>query len=72
MLAGAVDRFYLLNYGLALVLIFVGLKMVWLNAQFGGKFPIQWSLAIIALLIGTSMGMSVLFPKHKDTRELSK
>jgi tellurite resistance protein TerC len=72
MLAGAVDRFYLLNYGLALVLIFVGLKMVWLNAQFGGKFPIQWSLAIIALLIGTSMGMSVLFPRHKDTLELSK
>lgn len=63
MLAGAVDRFHLLNYGLALVLIFVGLKMVWLNSLFGGKFPIQWSLAIIALLIGTSMAMSVLFPK---------
>jgi tellurite resistance protein TerC len=66
MLAGAVDRFHLLNYGLALVLIFVGLKMVWLNSLFGGKFPIQWSLAIIALLIGTSMAMSVLFPKHSE------
>ncbi len=63
MLAGAVDRFHLLNYGLALVLIFVGLKMVWLNAQFGGKFPIEWSLGIIATLIGTSMVISVLFPK---------
>jgi tellurite resistance protein TerC len=64
MLAGAVDRFHLLNYGLALVLVFVGLKMVWLNALFGGKFPIAWSLGIIAALIATSMLLSVLFPKR--------
>src|SRR6185503_11502166 len=29
MLAGAVDKFYLLKYGLGVVLVFVGLKMVW-------------------------------------------
>jgi hypothetical protein len=29
LLAGTVDRFHLLRYGLALVLVFVGLKMVW-------------------------------------------
>ncbi|HEX8183956.1 MAG TPA: TerC family protein, partial [Blastocatellia bacterium] len=40
MLAGAVDKFYLLKYGLAVVLIFVGLKMVWLNDLYEGKFPI--------------------------------
>jgi tellurite resistance protein TerC len=66
MLAGAVDRFHLLNYGLALVLVFVGLKMVWLNAHFGGKFPIAWSLGIIGALIATSMVLSVLFPKRED------
>ncbi len=66
MLAGAVDRFHLLNYGLALVLIFVGLKMVWLNEQFGGKFPIEWSLGIIAALIGTSVALSLLFPKRTE------
>jgi len=65
MLAGAVDRFHLLHYGLALVLVFVGLKMVWLNAAFGGKFPIAWSLGIIAALIAISMLMSVLFPKRE-------
>ena len=65
MLAGAVDRFHLLQYGLALVLVFVGLKMVWLNALFGGKFPIEWSLAIIAGLIATSMGLSLLYPKRE-------
>jgi tellurite resistance protein TerC len=53
LLAGAVQRFQLLKYALAFILIFVGLKMVWLNEAFGGKFPIEWSLGIIgALLLG--------------------
>jgi tellurite resistance protein TerC len=47
LLAGAVDKFHLLKYGLAVVLVFVGLKMVWLNEAFGGKFPISWSLGFI-------------------------
>ena len=39
----------MLRYGLAgVVLVFVGLKMVWLDRWFGGKFPIGWSLGIIA------------------------
>lgn len=59
MLAGAVERFTLLKYGLALVLVFVGLKMVWLDDAFGGKFPIAWSLAIIAGIIGASVAFSL-------------
>ena len=31
LLGGAVDKFHLLRYGLAVVLVFVGLKMVWLD-----------------------------------------
>jgi tellurite resistance protein TerC len=34
--------------------------MVWLNEAFGGKFPITWSLAIIAGIIGTSIAASLL------------
>lgn len=49
MLAGVISKFHLLKYGLAVVLVFVGLKMVWLNDAFGGKFPITWSLAISTL-----------------------
>ena len=60
LLAGAVERFTLLKYGLALVLIFVGLKMVWLNHAFGGKFPIGWSLGVIGGLIGVSIVASLL------------
>ncbi len=54
MLAGVMDRFVYIKYGLASVLVFVGLKMVWLNEAFGGKFTIHWSLGIIAGLIGSS------------------
>jgi tellurite resistance protein TerC len=63
MLAGAVDKFHLLKYGLAFVLTFVGLKMVWLNDAWGGKFPITYSLGIIAGLIVVSIIGSLLFPK---------
>jgi tellurite resistance protein TerC len=64
LLAGAVERFTLLKYGLALVLVFVGLKMVWLNDAFGGKFPIGWSLAIIAGTIGVSIACSLWWTRR--------
>ena len=62
-MAGAVDKFHLLKYGLALVLIFVGLKMVWLNGLYDGKFPITLSLGIIIGVIASSIILSLLFPK---------
>lgn len=62
LLAGAIERFHLLKYALALILIFVGLKMVWLNDVFGGKFPIEWSLGIIAVLLTTAIVASLLRP----------
>ena len=60
MLAGAIDRFSLLKYALALILIFVGLKMVWLNDLFGGKFPISWSLGIIGALLAAGREEALL------------
>lgn len=70
MLSGVMDRFAYIKYGLASVLIFVGLKMVWLNEAFGGKFPIGWSLAIIATLIGSSIFASVLIDRRKQKMEI--
>lgn len=63
LLAGVMHRFHYLKYGLGLVLVFVGLKMAWLNEAFGGKFPITWSLGIIGGLIGASMLVSWLRPR---------
>ncbi len=59
-LAAAVARFSLLRFGLAGVLVFIGLKMSWLN-----PFPITWSLAIIAALIGGSIVASLLVGRRE-------
>ncbi len=67
MLSGVIEKFHLIKYGLALVLVFVGLKMVWLNELFGGKFPIGWSLGIIGSVIAASVIASLLIPKKKPS-----
>ena len=72
MLADIMDRFAYIKYGLASVLIFVGLKMVWLNGVFGGKFPISWSLGIIATLIGSSIAASLIIDRRKQKVEIKK
>ncbi len=65
LLAGAVQRFRLLKYALAFILIFVGLKMVWLNEAFGGTFPIEWSLGIIGALLAGAIAVS-LVNEHRN------
>ena len=67
MLAGAVDKFYLLRYGLGAVLLFVGLKMVWLNQLFDGHFPIWLSLSIILAVLLLSVALSLAFPKRPES-----
>ena len=49
------------------ILIFVGVKMVWLNDLFGGKFPIEWSLGIITALLAAAVLASWLWgpPDHR-------
>jgi len=64
LLGGAVERFHLLRYGLAAVLVFVGLKMVWLDQSFGGKFPIGMSLLLIGFILAISVCLSLTFPKR--------
>jgi tellurite resistance protein TerC len=66
MLGGAVERFHLLRYGLAGVLVFVGLKMVWLDPWFGGKFPITISLALIGTALAASVVLSLVFPERHE------
>ncbi len=68
MLAGVMDKFIYIKYGLASVLVFVGSKMVYLNEAFGGKFPISWSLGIIAVLIGSSIAISILADMKRNKK----
>ena len=55
-LAGVVHRFWLLSLGLAVVLIFVGIKMLLIDLF---KIPIEWSLIFIAFIITGSIFLSL-------------
>lgn len=66
LLAGVMHKFRFLKYGLGVVLVFVGLKMVWLNEAFGGKFPISWSLGIIGAVLGATVALSWLLPARPN------
>ncbi|MEK6770401.1 MAG: TerC family protein [Pseudomonadota bacterium] len=57
LLADAADRFHLLKYGLALVLLFVGTKML-IAPWF--KIPIAAALGTVAAIIVTSMVLSLV------------
>jgi len=59
-LAGVIHRFWLLSYGLAVVLIFVGVKMILVDVY---KIPIEWSLLFIATVITGSVIISLKIKK---------
>jgi tellurite resistance protein TerC len=62
MLEGAAERFHLLSYGLASVLLFIGAKMLIAGVW---TIPIGVALGVVALLIGASMVASlVIRPKQ--------
>jgi tellurite resistance protein TerC len=62
MLEGAAERFHLLSYGLAAVLLFIGAKMLIAGVW---KIPIGVALGVVALLIGASMIASIVIrPKQ--------
>ncbi|TAH46228.1 MAG: TerC family protein [Betaproteobacteria bacterium] len=56
LLAGMADRFALLKYGLALVLVFIGAKMLLIDLY---KIPVGVSLGVVAVIIGTSVVLSL-------------
>lgn len=72
LLAGAVHQLRFLKYGLGAILVFVGLKMSWLNILFDGKFPILWSLGIILALLSITVLISILYPVRTIKREAPK
>jgi len=60
LLADMADRFHLLKYGLAIVLVFIGGKMLvmpWFHT------PVQWSLAIVGSVIAISVLLSLKLSK---------
>lgn len=70
LLAGVMEKFRFLKYGLGVILVFVGLKMAWLNGAFGGKFPIVWSLGIIGGVLALSVAASWVLPARRPASEV--
>lgn len=56
LLADMANRFTLLKYGLAAVLVFIGVKMILIDIY---KIPIGFSLAVVATFIGISIWLSL-------------
>jgi len=63
LLADMADRFSLLKYGLALVLVFIGSKMLLIDVI---KIPVLLSLAVVAVIIGTSVVLSLRRTARQD------
>lgn len=61
-LSGIIHRFWLLSYGLAVVLVFVGVKMILIDFY---KIPIELSLLFIASVITASVVLSLKIKRNE-------
>ena len=64
-LAGVVEKFHYLKMGLAIVLTFIGAKMLIVAA--GIHIPIEFSLTFVAIVLLSSVAASLLWPKAAET-----
>jgi tellurite resistance protein TerC len=60
-LAGVMQKFHLLHYGLSVLLIFIGTKMLLVDVY---KLPTTISLAVIAAILTVSVVASLAWPKQ--------
>lgn len=59
LLAGMHERFHLLSYGLAVVLVLIGAKMLLIDLY---KIPVAWSLGMTVAVLAASMVLSLRTP----------
>jgi tellurite resistance protein TerC len=62
-LAGMMDRFVYLAHGLAVVLVFIGGKMIW--GELVGKVPITVSLPVVVLTVLAAIGASLMTSRSR-------
>jgi tellurite resistance protein TerC len=61
-LAGVLDLFHYLHYGLSVVLIFIGLKMLGSHYL---EIPTEWALATVLFVLAASVVASLLHPARE-------
>jgi tellurite resistance protein TerC len=59
LLASMHERFHLLSYGLAIVLVFIGTKMLLIDVY---KIPVTWSLGFTVVVLALTMILSLRLP----------
>lgn len=59
LLASVIERFHLLKYGLAIILTFVGVKML---GEHWFHIDVVWSLVVIVAVLGLSIAASLWWP----------
>ena len=64
LLAGVIDKFHYLKLGLAVVLVFVGVKMLITYLEL--HIPTLLSLAVVAGVLGASVVASLIFPQKPE------
>jgi tellurite resistance protein TerC len=67
-LAGMIDRFHYLHYGLSVVMVFIGLKML---AAHYVEIPTEWALTIVLTVLAVSMIASLFHPQKPDPQKAS-
>jgi len=60
-LAGMIEAFHFLHYGLSVILILIGVKMLLSNYV---EIPTWIALAAVAGVLAISVGLSLAFPKR--------
>jgi tellurite resistance protein TerC len=64
LLAAVAAKFHLLSYGLAVVLVFIGSKMLLIDIY---KIPVSWSLLFTVSVLALTMILSLKIPPRKGT-----
>ncbi len=64
LLAGVADRFALLKYGLGLILLFIGTKMLIVDLY---KIPVLVSLLVVAVILVLSMVASLFYTRRRES-----
>ncbi|HVR72780.1 MAG TPA: TerC family protein [Planctomycetota bacterium] len=73
LLTGSLDKFHFLKFGLSIVLVFIGVKMLlhhWVDKWIPDKTTSALlSLLVVVVLLGGSMVLSLLFPPKRKPLE---
>jgi tellurite resistance protein TerC len=64
-LAGLMEMFHFLSYGVSLILVFIGGKMLLAGVW---EIPTLWALTTVAAILALAVVLSLAFPRKQDTK----